>query len=361
MAGVRGAGRPGGQGRPRRTIVGMADQHPTSGHEQGNNAAAVTPPRLGDLEPIGSGKVRDLYLAPPVVRGAPRDMVIVATDRISAFDVVMRTQVPGKGELLAKMARRWFAFVAARGIVETHALGWEPEPHWGLSDAEHEAVARRVCVCRRAEVLPVECVVRGYLDGSGWLEYTETGAVCGVELPKGLERGARLPEPIFTPATKARSDAHDENITLAQAGTLAGEDVMRRARELSIAIYTAGAEYARDRGVILADTKFEFGFPLTPNGRVLSRDPEAMILVDEVLTPDSSRYWPAEQWAPGGSQPSYDKQFVREHLQELVDAGGWDKMPEPDGLGPSLPDDVVAGTLSRYRQVYAVLWDESAA
>lgn len=204
-----------------------------------------------------------------------------------------------------------------------------------------------MCIGRHCEVIQVECVVRGYLDGSGWKEYQQTGAICGVALPKGLQRGSRLPDPIFTPATKADIGEHDENIDFARACEIAGQGVMEYLRERSMAIYAAAHAYAANRGVILADTKFEFGFPLHADGRRASEIP---IVVDEVLTPDSSRYWPMDSWKPGGEQVSYDKQFVRDYLQQLVDDGVWDKAAGPNGYGPELPDDVVIGTLSRYRE-----------
>jgi phosphoribosylaminoimidazole-succinocarboxamide synthase len=320
-----------------------------------------TPPTLGCLEPLFRGKVRDLYLAPPsqpaaASPDADRRLVIVATDRISAFDVVMRTPVPGKGALLTTIARRWFEFVEAHGLARTHVQHWHASPDWGLSSDEARYLADRVCVCTRAHVIPVECVVRGYLDGSGWREYAENQSVCGVPLPPKLQRGSKLQSPIFTPATKARDGGHDDNITFDQACDIVGADVMRRARDLSLSIYAAGAAHAEQRGVILADTKFEFGFPLDDTNQPADTSPDALMLVDEVLTPDSSRYWPADAWSPGAAQPSYDKQFLREHLQALADRGDWDKAPDNDGLGPALPDHILAGTRDRYREVYDRLW-----
>jgi phosphoribosylaminoimidazole-succinocarboxamide synthase len=319
------------------------------------------------LELVRRGKVRDVYRLPAHAdAAAPAPVLIVATDRISAFDVVMRTPVPGKGRLLTRMSRLWFEFIEERALARTHTLSWETEEAWGLTEDQRTLLAGRVCKARPAEVLPVECVVRGYLDGTGWREYQQTGAVCGVRLPDGLRRADRLPEPIFTPTTKARDGEHDENITFEHAAAIAGDEPMRRARDISLAIYRAAAAHAEDRGLILADTKFEFGWPLiepspSPLGDTpaYERDPDRLMLIDEALTPDSSRYWPRDGWEPGGAQASFDKQFVREHLQSLVDAGVWDKSGDADGLGPELPDEVVAGTLARYREALQRLWGES--
>ncbi len=295
------------------------------------------------------GKVRDVYELPDRGPDAPAALLIVASDRLSAFDVVMKTPVPGKGRLLTEMSRRWFDFIRDQGLAETHVLSFEATdlPAYGLREDEIGNLSGRVCIGRRCEVVPVECVVRGYLDGSGWKEYQQTRSVCGVPLPEGLQRGSRLPEPIFTPATKAELGEHDENIDFERACDVAGRKTMEQLRDTSLAIYSAAHEYAAKRGVILADTKFEFGYPLGSDGQ---RSGELPIVVDEVLTPDSSRYWPADTWKPGGEQVSYDKQFVRDYLQTLTDSGRWDKTAGPDGLGPELPDEVVEGTLQRYRE-----------
>lgn len=295
------------------------------------------------------GKVRDIYDLPADSRWESGALLIVASDRLSAFDVVMKTPIAGKGLLLTEISRRWFDFIADQNIAETHVLSFEAGDlkRYGLEAAQIEELEGRVCIGRRCEVVPVECVVRGYLDGSGWREYQQTRSVCGVSLPEGLQRGSQLPEPIFTPATKAELGEHDENIDFERACEIAGRSVMETLRETSLAIYNAAHAYAAERGVILADTKFEFGFPLNPDG---SRASETPIVVDEVLTPDSSRYWPAETWEPGGEQISYDKQFVRDYLQALTDRDEWNKTAGPDGLGPELPGDVVSGTLSRYRE-----------
>ena len=306
--------------------------------------AVTSPPRAAvvrtDLPLPGrrEGKVRDLYEL-PAGSGRPPRVVIVATDRISAFDVVLPTPIPGKGCLLSEMSVRWFEFLRGLNLIPDHLLSTDPAHIDGLG-AEHRAqVQDRLVIGRAAVVIPVEFVVRGYLAGSGWREYTTTGRVCGVELPEALARGAKLPEPIFTPATKA-TEGHDENIDFERACAIAGGRVMERLREVSLEIYRAGAEYAAKRGLILADTKFEFGYALDESGRRT----DEVILIDEVLTPDSSRYWPAEKYAPGQEQENFDKQYVRNYLQALVDRGTWDKTPP----GPALPDEVVANTLARY-------------
>lgn len=296
-----------------------------------------------------SGKVRDVYDLPPTPAGVPR-LLIVASDRLSAFDVVLPTPIPGKGSLLTRMSCRWFELIEKNGLATHHLLSTDPADVPGLLEDERSMLRGRIMITRKCHVVPVECVARGYLDGSGWKEYSQSGAVCGVELPAGLERGGKLPEPIFTPATKAEQGAHDENISFDRACDIAGERIMDRLREQTLAIYTAAHDYAEKRGVILADTKFEFGYPLDIDGARVSDDP---ILIDEALTPDSSRYWPADQWKPGGPQVSYDKQYVREHLEALTKAGKWDKTPP----GPELPDEVVAGTIARYDEAYRRLFE----
>jgi phosphoribosylaminoimidazole-succinocarboxamide synthase len=275
---------------------------------------------------LAAGKVRDLY------RIDDQRLLLVASDRISAFDVVLPTPIPDKGRVLTGLSRFWFEHTA--DLVPNHLLSTDPATlPPGLIDAPGalEELRGRVMVCRRADVLPVECVVRGYLAGSGWKEYRATGEVTLVRLPPGLREGDRLPEPIFTPATKAPAGQHDENIPFSQMTELIAPDLARRVRDVSLALYRRGAELCERAGVILADTKFEFGLdPLTGE----------LLLIDEVLTPDSSRFWDVATWAPGGPQPSYDKQFVRDWLE----AQPWDKTAP----GPALPDDVVAGTRARY-------------
>jgi len=301
------------------------------------------------LPVVRRGKVRDVYRLPGEDGGPPR-VLIVATDRISAFDVVMPTAVPDKGRLLTEIAVRWFEFLRPLGIVPDHLLSTDPADAAGLSDPERTLLAGRTMIGRGAAVVPVECVVRGYLSGSGWGDYQRTGAVCGVRLPAGLERSARLDEPIFTPATKA-DEGHDENIDFEEACRVAGRATMERLRDASMRIYAAARDHAEAHGLILADTKFEFGFALGPDG--LPTD--ELLLVDEVLTPDSSRYWPKADWAPGIEPPSFDKQFVRNWLLGEVEAGRWDKTPP----GPALPADVVAGTADRYRATLSMLFGDA--
>ncbi len=283
---------------------------------------------LTGLNRISQGKVRDIYEVDA------DHLLIVTTDRLSAFDVVLPTPIPGKGEVLTQLSNFWFARM--QPVVANHLTGRRPEDV--LSDpAEQAMVARRAIVVRRLKPLPVEAVVRGYLIGSGWKDYQASGAVCGIPLPKGLPMAAQLPEPIFTPATKAEIGQHDENISFAGMEKLVGSELARKVRELSIGIYTRGAEYARSRGIIIADTKFEFG--LDEAGR--------LYLIDEVLTPDSSRFWPAAGYRTGISPPSFDKQYVRDYLETL----DWDKKAP----GPALPAEVIRRTSEKYRQALEIL------
>ena len=282
------------------------------------------------------GKVRDLYELPPDSEG-PR-VLVVATDRISAFDVVMPTGIPGKGRMLTAMSAAWFGLLRRKGIVRDHLLSLEVPP-LEVPGAVRAHLEGRVMVCRAARVVPIECVARGYLAGSGWAEYRERGTVCGVPLPAGLRECDRLPEPIFTPATKAEQ-GHDENISFDRACEIVGGPLMERMRELTLQIYRVAADHAASRGLLLADTKFEFGHARGHDGAPT----DELLLIDEVLTPDSSRYWPAEGYAPGRDQPSFDKQFLRNHLLELVSKGLWRKEPP----GPLLPARVVEGTRARY-------------
>jgi phosphoribosylaminoimidazole-succinocarboxamide synthase len=278
----------------------------------------------------GRGKVRDIFEAGP-------DLLMVATDRISAFDVVLPTPIPGKGQVLTGLSAHWFE--QTRHLVPNHVLttnvGDFPEPFHGVVDE----LAGRAMLVRRAQVVPVECVARGYLSGSGWKEYKATGHVCGIPLPKGLRESDRLPAPIFTPATK-ESSGHDVNISLEQMADRVGRGLAERLKELTLSIYVFAADRASERGIILADTKFEFGFA---DGELL--------LIDEALTPDSSRFWPADRYEPGHGQPSFDKQFVRDWL----DASGWDHEPPP----PALPAEVVDQTKSRYQEAYELITGES--
>jgi phosphoribosylaminoimidazole-succinocarboxamide synthase len=278
------------------------------------------------------GKVRDIY-------DLGDRLLLVATDRISAFDVVLPTPIPDKGVLLTQVSRFWFdRFHEAVPHHLDYVVTRQRVPA-GLEKYADQLVGRAM-VCKKAKVLPVECVVRGYLAGSGWKEYGQHQSVCGVKLPAGLKQCSQLPQPIFTPTTKAEQ-GHDEPITIEQAGRMIGADLAKRVADLSIQLYSKAAEYARGRGVIIADTKFEFG--TTDTGQV--------ILIDEVLTPDSSRFWPADQYEPGHDQPSFDKQFVRNYLEGLVDKGQWNKQPP----GPELPADVVQQTRKRYVEAYEKL------
>jgi phosphoribosylaminoimidazole-succinocarboxamide synthase len=272
------------------------------------------------LRPLGSGKVRDLY---EVDDG---HLLLVASDRISAFDVVLDDPVPGKGEVLTALTVFWLELLG--DLVENHLVGWRASEL--PASARH--LAGRAMLVRRLEMLPFECVARGYLVGSGWKDYQATGAVCGIPLPEGLRQADRLPQPIFTPATKAQT-GHDENVSEAQVAEALGPALAVRLRELTLAVYRRGAEHAARRGILLADTKLEFG-----------RDGDQVVLADEVLTPDSSRFWPAGGWIPGHSPPSFDKQYARDWLE----AQDWDRTPP----APPLPPDVIAGTAARYREAY---------
>lgn len=283
-----------------------------------------------------TGKVRDIY---DVDLGEESGLLIVATDRISAFDVVLRNGLPGKGIVLTQISRFWFDFFG--DSVDHHLLSTDVADVPGLSDVEREALAGRIMLCRKTEVVPIECIARGYIAGSGWKDYQRDGKVCGIELPKGLRNGDRLEKPLFTPSTKAES-GHDENISVAEGAALVGEELMTWLGATTLSLYSRAREYALQRGIILADTKFEFGLI---DGR------SAPLLIDEIFTPDSSRFWPADLWAPGGEQPSFDKQFVRNYLETLVADGGWDKTPP----GPVLPDDVVVDSLERYLEAYTRL------
>ena len=280
--------------------------------------------RLDGREPDRQGKVRDLF-------DAGSSLLIVATDRISAFDYVLGSGIPDKGKVLTQLSAFWFA--RTTGIVSNHLLGTDPATFPPQFAAHAELLAGRAMLVRRTTPFPIECVARGYLSGSGWKDYQQTGAVCGVRLPPGLQESDRLPEPIFTPATKA-SSGHDINITETQAAELVGPEALTELRRLTLALYEAGARHAASRGILLADTKFEFG--VTETGVIL--------LIDEAMTPDSSRYWPADSYRPGGPQASFDKQFVRDYLEQIR----WNKRPPV----PTLPDEVVARTRDKYLEAY---------
>lgn len=272
---------------------------------------------------------------------------MVASDRISAFDVVLPTLIPGKGRLLTQIASWWFRFIEQHHLAATHVLSTSADdlPAEMIADpALREHLRGRITIGRACRVLPIECVVRGYLEGSGWKEYQATGEVCAVKLPPGLKQCDRLPEPIFTPATKA-AEGHDQNISFEQAADTIGLEMAAVLRDASLRIYTAAAQHALARGIIIADTKFEFGVPEEEGGKA-GRVFTPPILIDEALTPDSSRFWPADDYQPGRAQRSFDKQFLREHLERLVAQGAWNKQPP----GPELPPDVVQGTLARYAE-----------
>jgi phosphoribosylaminoimidazole-succinocarboxamide synthase len=277
------------------------------------------------------GKVRDVY-------EVGSDLLIVATDRISAFDYVLGSGIPDKGKVLTQLSGFWFERMG--DLVPHHMISMDAEAFPTELRAHSALLQGRAMLVRRTRPVPVECVARGYLSGSGWKEYQQSGSVCGVELPRGLRESDRLPGPIFTPATKAES-GHDINITEAEAGRIVGADVIARLKALTLMIYARGAAHAESKGIIVADSKFEFG--LVGDGAAASD----VVLIDEVLTPDSSRFWPSAQYEPGHGQPSFDKQYVRDYLEEIR----WNKQPPV----PSLPDDVVRRTREKYVEAYRLL------
>jgi phosphoribosylaminoimidazole-succinocarboxamide synthase len=283
-----------------------------------------------DLTPSAQGKVRDIF-------DLGKALLIVATDRLSAFDVVLPDPIPYKGEVLTKISLFWFDKL--EDIVPNHLLSadWQelPESLW----KHEEALKGRFMLVKKAEVFPVECIVRGYLAGSGWKEYQQSGTVCGQKLPEGLVESSRLEQPIFTPSTKAAIGDHDENISFERMIEIIGADHAEQLRDASLALYSAARDHAATRGIIIADTKFEFGLV---DGEVT--------LIDEVLTPDSSRFWPADEYEPGHGQPSFDKQFVRDWLER----SGWDKQPP----APELPEDIIAVTAEKYIEAYEMITDE---
>jgi phosphoribosylaminoimidazole-succinocarboxamide synthase len=293
---------------------------------------------LPGIKKVRSGKVREVF-------DLGDSFLLVASDRISAFDVIMPNGIPRKGEVLTQVSHFWFEKFSA--LVPNHLLAKADDPLPKIlqpfaTEAVCKDLARRSMIVKKAKPLAIECIVRGYLSGSGWKEYKKSQTVCGIKLPASLTESAELPEPIFTPSTKAE-EGHDENISFEQACKIVGTDLATQARDLSLKIYRAGRDYARQRGIIIADTKFEFG--LESGSDASSRG--KLILIDEVLTPDSSRFWPADQYAPGRGQPSFDKQFVRDYLETLT----WDKTPP----GPKLPEDVVAKTSAKYLEAYEKL------
>ena len=288
---------------------------------------------LGGRQPDRQGKVRDIY-------DFGDQLVIVATDRISAFDYVLGSGIPDKGKMLSQMSAFWFGRTHA--IVGNHVLSTNPADYPAEAREAAGLLRGRSMLVRRAEPLPIECVARGYLSGSGWKDYLQTGEICGHRLPSGLRESDRLPATIFTPATKAQS-GHDINITETEAAGMIGQATFDRVRDLTLRLYAEGAAHAEARGIIVADTKFEFG--ILPGGEV--------IVIDEMLTPDSSRFWPKDAYAPGGPQPSFDKQYVRDYLESIK----WNKQPPV----PSLPDDVVIRTRGKYLDAFRRLTGQELA
>jgi phosphoribosylaminoimidazole-succinocarboxamide synthase len=285
---------------------------------------AVIQTDFPELELYASGKVRDVYSLDN------NHLLFVATDRISAFDYVLATGIPQKGRVLTQMSVFWFEFL--RDLVPNHMVTTDTNRYPAALRKYADQLRGRSMLVNRAEMFPVECVVRGYISGSAWKEYKSSGAVCGIQLPKGLKESDQLPEPIFTPATKATS-GHDENIPFEQMAKIIGADLSTQLRDVSLAIYKKAADYARQRGVIIADTKFEFG-----------RTAAGITLADEVLTPDSSRFWPADKYQPGKAQESFDKQYVRDYLEEIH----WNKQPP----APALPAEVARKTSEKYLEAY---------
>ena len=280
--------------------------------------------QFAGLTPAARGKVRDIY-------DLGDKLLIVATDRLSAFDVVLPTPIPDKGRVLTQLSLFWFNLL--KDVIPNHVLSATDFP--APFDKHREALEGRSMVVRKTKPLPIECVARGYVSGSGWKDYRTTGEICGVALPAGLRESDRLPDPIFTPATKAAS-GHDENISFEQAAALIGKELAEKVRAVTLEIYRRAASYAEPRGIILADTKFEFG--------LLNNQ---LLWIDEALTPDSSRFWPAAEYNPGGPQPSFDKQFVRDYLERIR----WPKTPP----GPELPPEVVDATRAKYREAFRIL------
>ena len=288
---------------------------------------------LADRRPDRQGKVRDIY------EFGDR-LLIVATDRISAFDYVLGSGIPDKGKVLTQISTFWFERM--RPIVANHLLSTTASSYPGEARRAVELLQGRSMLVTRTEPLPIECVARGYLSGSGWKDYAATGELCGIRLPAGLRESDRLPEPIFTPATKAQS-GHDINITEKDAAELVGKRVLERVKDLTLRLYAEGSAHAESRGIIVADTKFEFGLVPVEDGDGRPVE-DRIILIDEVLTPDSSRFWPSDTYSPGGAQKSFDKQFVRDYLERIR----WNKQPPV----PSLPDDVVARTREKYVEAF---------
>lgn len=314
-------------GRHKREGGSRIHSLPERNHVKNNTDTVLLQTDFSDLELHASGKVRDVY------RVDNEHLLFVATDRISAFDYVLASGIPDKGRVLTQLSLFWFDFL--KDVVANHLVTADvnayPEPLKKYADS----IRGRSMLVIKADMFPVECVVRGYLSGSGWKEYQQTGAVCGIKLPSGLKESDKLPEPIFTPATKAAS-GHDENISFDEMVKHVGASCAEKLRDLSLKVYQKAADYAAGKGIIIADTKFEFGN--TPNG---------VVLADEVLTPDSSRFWPADRYQPGKSQESFDKQYVRDYLEQIK----WNKQPP----APALPDEVQRNTSAKYVEAYRQL------
>jgi phosphoribosylaminoimidazole-succinocarboxamide synthase len=305
------------------------------------SSAPVLETSLPDLKLLGRGKVRDIY-------EVGDDLLIVATDRISAFDYVLGTGIPDKGKVLTQLSAFWFDRIGT--LVPHHVIATDVSAFPPALRAHADTLRGRSMLCRRTRPLPIECVARGYLSGSGWKEYQQSGSVCGVRLPAGLRESDRLPEPIFTPATKAET-GHDINIDQEEAGRIVGRELLARVKALTLEIFRRGCEHAESTGIIIADTKFEFGLARrSASGAEAARSSanvigdDEIVLIDEVLTPDSSRFWPKDQYKPGGAVPSFDKQYVRDYLEEIR----WNKQPPV----PSLPQPVVARTREKYVEAF---------
>ena len=291
----------------------------------------LTTTSLPGFELVASGKVRDVY-------SVGKDLLIIATDRISAFDCILPQGIPGKGRVLTRMSLFWFDFL--RGLVPNHVITANADLYPAELHPYRDQLEGRSMLVKRCRMEPIECVARGYISGSGWKDYRKTGAICGIPLPAGLRESDKLPEPIFTPATKAET-GHDENISFEAAARMIGRQTTALLRDLTLSVYGKAAEYALSRGIILADTKFEFGWSTS------GEDAGALLLADEVLTPDSSRFWLRDEYSPGGPQKSFDKQFVRDYLETL----DWNKQPP----APSLPQEIIDKTAEKYLDAYTRL------
>ncbi len=287
----------------------------------------VVSTELEGLNLLNRGKVRDIY-------EINDSLLIVATDRISAFDVVIPTPIPKKGIVLTQLSLFWFEFL--KDICPNHLITADVDKMPNECKAYKDILSRRSMLVKKAKVLPVECIVRGYISGSGWKSYKSSGTICGIKLPSGLMESDKLPEPIFTPSTKAEAGVHDENISFEKMKDIIGSSLAQKVKEISLNLYKTASDYALDQGIIIADTKFEFGLV-----------DDELILIDECLTPDSSRFWPKDQYKPGGPQPSFDKQFVRDYLESL----NWNKKPP----APELPEDIVQKTQTRYLEALKLL------